>query len=174
YEYALDAVALLVERGLVLEYTILGEGDYREAIVFAARQHGLLQRGIVRLLGAVPREEVVDHYRHAHVLLHAAVDEGFCNSVLEAQAMQLPVVASDAGGLPENLADGITGFIVPRRDVRAMADRMWQLAHDPVLYEKLSAAGRERVAERFELGRQIAGFVALYRELSQYFIARQQ
>ena len=59
YEFALDAVAELHQSGLPVKYTIVGDGPYREAIHFAARQWGLLQTGVVRFAGAVLRREVV-------------------------------------------------------------------------------------------------------------------
>ena len=99
-------------------------------------------------------------------MVHAALDEGFCNAVIEAQAMALPVVTSDSGGLPENVEDGITGYVVPQRDTDAMAARIALLARDPALRATLGAAGRERALARFDLRDQTSAFVALYRELA--------
>lgn len=166
YEFALDAVARLVSAGVNIEYTIVGEGDYREALEFAAHQHGLIESGMVRFVGAVPRRDVPRYYQAADVMLHLALHEGFCNAVIEAQAMGVPVVASDAGGLPENVADGVTGFIVPRRDSAAAAEKLLELAADPALRQRMGAAGRERAAQAFDLSQQIAAFVALYRDMT--------
>ena len=58
----------------------------------------------------------------ADVCVQPSLSEGFCVSVIEAQAMGLPVVCTDADGLPENVAHGVTGFVVPRRDAPALAD----------------------------------------------------
>jgi colanic acid/amylovoran biosynthesis glycosyltransferase len=99
----------------------------------------------------------------ADVLLHAAVSEGFCYVAVEAQAMELPVVTSDADGLPENVADGQTGFVVPRRGARALADRLVHLAADPSLRATMGRAGRERARTVFDPSRQIAQFEELYR-----------
>jgi colanic acid/amylovoran biosynthesis glycosyltransferase len=93
------------------------------------------------------------------------VSEGFCNAVLEAQAMQLPVVASDADGLPENVAHGQTGFIVPRRNPAALADKLALLAGDMELRRKMGAAGRARVEDCFTLPQQIAAFDRFFREM---------
>ena len=105
---------LLADQGLHCEYRIVGDGDYLGAIGFARHQLGL--ESLVQLLGALGQPEVRDQMLWADVFLHAAVSEGFCNAVIEAQAMMLPVVCSDAGGLSENVVDGETGFVVPRRD----------------------------------------------------------
>ena len=161
FEFALAAVRLLHEQGIDCEYRIVGTGSYLGALTFARHQMGLEK--IVHFLGALPPEGVREEMAGADVLLHAAVSEGFCNAVLEAQAMALPVVASDAGGLPENVVDGKTGFVTPRRDPGAMAEKLRQLAQDPNLRKALGAAGRSRVAESFQLQQQIAAFERLYR-----------
>ncbi|HUF99502.1 MAG TPA: glycosyltransferase, partial [Ilumatobacter sp.] len=98
HEFALDAVARLHRAGLPVTYTIVGQGAYEEAIRFAAHQLGLVEAGVVRFAGTVARESVADFYREADVLLHASTDEGVSNVLIEAQAMELAVVASAAAG----------------------------------------------------------------------------
>lgn len=166
YEFAIDAVALAVQEGLELEYTIVGEGPYEEPIRFAARQWGLLDNGVIKFMGAVPREVVAKYLSDADMMIHSAIEEGFCNAVIEAQAAGLPVIASDAGGLPENVEDGVTGFIVPRRNPEAMTEKIMLLARDPELRLKMGKAGRERALNRFDLKTQISAFVALYQEMT--------
>lgn len=165
YEFALDAIAELVKSGVTVMYSVLGEGGYRDAIVFAANQHGLIKDGSVHLAGAVPREHVRTHMKQADIFLHSAVEEGFANAVIEAQAMGIPVVTSDAGGLPENVEDGVTGFVVPRRDPKAMAEKLALLAGDPALRKRMGEAGRKRAMELFDLRDQTEKFVRLYNEL---------
>jgi hypothetical protein len=79
--------------------------------------------------------------------------------------MGLPVVCSDAGGLPENIDDGVTGFVVPRRDAGALADRLARLASDPTLREQLGTSARRRAETRFDVEHQLDRFDGLYREL---------
>jgi len=167
YEFALDAIALVRTAGIRVQYTILGEGSFKEAILFAAQQHGLLESGDVTFVGAVPREQVLNYYAKADIFLHAALEEGFCNAVIEAQAMGLPCVVSDAGGLPENVEDGITGFVVPRRNPTAMAEKLLLLVGDPEVRKQMGEAGRRRVADRFDLRDQIRKFRDFYEQLAQ-------
>jgi colanic acid/amylovoran biosynthesis glycosyltransferase len=101
----------------------------------------------------------------ADVFLHPAVSEGFCNAVIEAQAMTLPVVCSDADGLAENVAHGRTGFVVPRRDPDALAAPLIELAADRALRRRIGRAGRERVLSRFTLPDQIRAFDTFYRSV---------
>jgi colanic acid/amylovoran biosynthesis glycosyltransferase len=163
YEFALDAVARVRAAGIPIEYTIYGDGPYVEPVRYAIEQLGLVDN--VRLAGAVSRERMPAAYAEADVMVHAALHEGFCNAVIEAQAMKLPVVTSDAGGLPENVSHGETGFVVPKRDADAMATRLIELARDPALRERLGNAGRVRALARFDLDRQADAFIRLYKEL---------
>jgi len=162
YEFALDAVALLVARGVPVHYLILGAGSYQEAILFAAEQHNLLANEHVTFVGYVARENVVDYYARADVMLHAALEEGFCNAVIEAQAMEVPVVTSDAGGLPENVEHGVTGLVVPRRDAKALADGLERLWRDPDLRRQMGKAGRERALRLYDIDQQVQAFARLY------------
>jgi glycosyltransferase involved in cell wall biosynthesis len=116
----------------------------------------------VRLLGSRPREAVLDQIRAADVFVHASVSEGFSNGLLEAQAMELPAVSSDADGARENLCDGETGFVVPRRDPEALADKVLLLAREPELRLRMGRAGRRRVLKHFRPQDQTDAFLELY------------
>jgi colanic acid/amylovoran biosynthesis glycosyltransferase len=143
-----------------VEYRVVGDGAQREALYFAQRELGL--QTAVAFLDAAAPEEVRRTLRWADIFLHAAVAEGFSNAVLEAQAMELPVVSSDSCGLPENVVDGVTGFVVPRRDSVALADRILELAVQPDLRQKMGRAGRRHVSVEFNPGKQIDAFEELY------------
>jgi colanic acid/amylovoran biosynthesis glycosyltransferase len=161
YENALLAVRSLRGEGVPVEYRIAGDGDYLGAIAFA--RYRLKLEDSVHLLGSQSREEIRREMQSADVLLHAAVSEGFCNAVIEAQAMELPVVCTDADGLPENVADGETGFVVSRRSPLALTARLSQLAKDSELRRRMGEAGRRRVLAHFLLADQISRFDRFYR-----------
>lgn len=161
YEWGLQAIQKLIEKGIHTEYRIIGDGASLEAVMFACHQMGL--EDAVQWLGALPRTGVREQMQWADVFLHSAVSEGFCNAVLEAQSMALPVVCTDADGLPENVAHGGTGFVVPRRDPEAIAARLTQLAGDPTLRQRMGTAGRERVLSHFRISHQIDSFERMYR-----------
>ena len=117
------------------------------------------------MAGAQSRSEVKKGMGWADVCVHSAVSEGFCNAVMEAQAMALPVVCTDADGLSENVADEITGFVVPRREPRPLAERLFLLARQPELRQKMGREGRKRVLADFRLEKQIAEFDRLFRQV---------
>lgn len=164
YEYGLEAIRVLLEQGIHCEYRIIGDGDYFEAIAFARHQLGI--ENDVSILGALSPQEVKMQMEWADLFMHPAVSEGFCNAVLEAQAMKLPVVCTDADGLSENILDGCTGFVVARREAKSLATKIGLLAQDPVLRESMGRAGRQRVLEKFQLANQIEAFANLYLDLS--------
>ena len=164
YDYALEAVRFLITSGLKVRYRIVGPmGDAEDAIRYAIDDMRLSE--VVTIAGPASRESVRSHYEWADIYLHPSVQEGISNAVLEAQSMQLPVVVSDAGALPEAVEDGVTGFLVPRRDARAMAEKIKLLADDPALRGQMGQAGRKRVLEKFRIEDQIDKFYTLYRNL---------
>jgi len=163
YEYAIEAIHLLTSQGIRAELRILGAGRALESLAFA--RHQLALEASVQFLGGGTRAQVRAALLGADVFLHASVSEGFGNAVLEAQAMALPVVCSDAGGLSENVADDETGFVVPRRNAPALAEKLALLARDPALRRRLGAAGRQRVNQHFRLDDQLQAFDEFYRHV---------
>jgi len=141
YEDALEAIRRLRDAGISVEYRIVGEGSYREAIAYARHEMGLEES--VCFLGPLPPANIKREMLWADVFLHAAVSEGFCNAVIEAQAMKLPVVCTDADGLPENVSDGETGFVVPRRNPEALAHGLSRLSADPPLRERMGGGAAD-------------------------------
>jgi len=83
--------------------------------------------------------------------------------VLEAMAMERPVVATDVGGVTEQLTEGEHGFVVPPRDPKAIADRVLTVLEDPARAESLGSAARERVVERFSVERIAERTAAVFR-----------
>jgi len=163
HEYAVEALARLRDEGIHWQYRIVGEGDHRDAVAFAAHDLGVQDR--VELIGAQDRAGVEDAMRWADLFVHPSVSEGFCVAAAEAQAMALPVVASDADGLPENVAHDETGFVVPRRDAIALADRITALARDPGRLAAMGAAARARAERQLDVHAQIDEFDAVYERL---------
>jgi colanic acid/amylovoran biosynthesis glycosyltransferase len=164
YPTALHALALLRERGVEFEYRIAGAADYGEGkieTVFAIHDHGL--EDAVELLGPVSQHEVREQLDWCDVLLHAAVSEGFCNAALEAQAMGVPVVCTEA--IAGNVLDGKTGLVTGARDEVGLASALELLARTPRLRRRLGVAGRRRAQLEFGTDEQIARFSDWYREL---------
>ena len=82
--------------------------------------------------------------------------------LLEAAASGVPAIGSRVGGIPEGIADGETGFLVPERDPAALAERIAALLDDRNLRARMGAAARVRAELRFDLGRQTAALEEMY------------
>lgn len=123
-------------------------------------------------LGLADRVRWAGHRRNVPQLLPAfdifvqpSLHEGLPNTVLEAMAAGLPVVATAVGGTPEAVVDGETGLLVPSRDPDALARAIIQLLGDRDLRRKMGQAGRDRVAEFFSVERMVEETERLYEQL---------
>jgi glycosyltransferase involved in cell wall biosynthesis len=108
-------------------------------------------------------QRVANFYQAADVYVHAARVDTFPNAVLEALACGTPVVASAVGGIPEQVDDGASGFLVAPADVTSMAARIEQLICDPNLQQRMSRHAREAARARFDLERSADSYLDWYR-----------
>jgi N-acetyl-alpha-D-glucosaminyl L-malate synthase BshA len=142
-----DAVLLMV-----------GEGPERSAAQALARRLGLQDR--VRFLGVY--ESLADLVSRADVFLLPSELESFGLSALEAQACAVPVVGSDAGGLPEVVKHAETGFLLPVGDVEGMASRTLEILKDDERRREMGRAGRKRVESLFGADRVVSQYERFY------------
>ena len=91
--------------------------------------------------------------------------EGLARSVIEAMAYRVPPIVTDSGGSPELVVDGVSGFVVPPRDARSIADAIERLFRDPELRRRMGDAARERIATDFRNEDTVLKTIALYEEL---------
>ncbi|RYE26057.1 MAG: colanic acid biosynthesis glycosyltransferase WcaL [Sphingobacteriales bacterium] len=160
YDNALQAMRHLKDQGIPFHYTIVGDGEHLRAMQFMIQDLRLEKN--ITLAGSLNRDAIKILLNNSHLFLQASVSEGFCNAVIEAQAMGLPVVATDAGGLPENVVDGVTGFIVSRWDAKAMADKIAWCYQNRNTLVQMGEQGKQRVKEHFRVEDQINKFVEFY------------
>jgi glycosyltransferase involved in cell wall biosynthesis len=117
----------------------------------------------VRFLGEVPHEQVPEVLQQLDIFAMPSTYEGFGVAALEAEAMEMPVVASRIHGIPDVVVDGETGLLVPPRDRQALAAALERLATDADLRRRLGQAGRAFVAEQYSWEENTAQMEALYR-----------
>lgn len=160
-EYTLQALTILKDRGIEFRYTIIGEGTEYERLVFAAHQLGI--RAQVHFAGRVPHEQIKSYYEQADIYLQYSIQEGFCNAVLEAQAMGLWCIVSDAEGLPENVLHEQSGWVVPKRQPQQLAQQIQQvLQMDEESLNEIRQFAMQRVREEFNLEKQQREFLLFY------------
>jgi glycosyltransferase involved in cell wall biosynthesis len=117
-----------------------------------------------RVVFVPPTDRPLAFYRLATVAALPSRIEGLSQSLLEAMALALPVVASDAGGNPDLVTSGTTGLLVPPRDPAAWAEGLARVLDDGALARRLATAGRELVRREFTLERSAERTEAVYRE----------
>jgi colanic acid/amylovoran biosynthesis glycosyltransferase len=158
----IKALAILKEQGLNFRYKIIGEGAEYERIAFAAYQLDL--KDDVQFLGKLPHEEVKKELESATIYLQYSIQEGFCNAVLEAQAMGKLCIVSNAEGLPENVLDGITGWVAPKYNPQVLSETIQKvLALNPEQKKLIAETAQMRVKEEFNIEKQQREFVEFYR-----------
>lgn len=117
-------------------------------------------------------EAVARYYQAADLYLHAARADTFPVTVLEALACGTPVVATAVGGIPEQVEDGVTGFLVPRADAEALAARVEQLLGDHELALSMSARAATVARQRFNLNCQASEYLEWYKAVVESWQAK--
>jgi len=111
--------------------------------------------------------EVARYYQAADLYLHAARTDTFPTVVLEALACGTPVIATSVGGIPEQIDEGRTGFLVPLGDTVAMAARIGQVLDDDGLRRQMSEAAVDSVQRHFTVRRMVDDYIDWYAEILQ-------
>jgi len=161
--FLIEAVAQLRPRHPQIRLVVAGDGFERPQLEALADR--LQVRDITTFLGWVSNRELPPYFRACAVSAIPSLEEGFGIPAAEAMGCEAPVVATDAGGLPEVVEDGVTGFVVPKGDATALAAALDKLLSDPALRERMGRAGRERALARFDWMGVAERFELLYRQL---------
>ena len=160
--HLIEAAHLVVRDLPDVRFVILGEGELREALEHQVRELHLEKH--VLLPGF--RTDVIGCIKGFDLFAMSSITEGLGTSLLDAMACGRPIVATSAGGIPEVVADGDTGLLVPPRDDRAMARAMVDLLNDRGRRERMGAAGLARARARFTVDRMIELTAAVYARLA--------
>lgn len=159
----LASFARLLQRHPNVVLTIAGDGPDRGALERQAEALGL--GAAVRFVGWVPRDDVPALLNSATMLVLPSRAEGFPIVALEAAQLARPVVASDVDGIPEVIAHGEAGLLVPCDDVGALTDAIASLLAAPEAARRMGEAARRRVLGEFAMEHVTDQYDALYRTL---------
>ncbi|MEO8089784.1 MAG: glycosyltransferase family 4 protein [Gemmatimonadales bacterium] len=162
--FLIEAAAQLKPSFPDLQVVLAGDGFERPELMRLAEGLGL--GSDVTFLGWVPNTELPPYYRAAAVSVIPSLEEGFGIPAAEAMGCEVAVVASDAGGLPEVVENGVTGLVVPRGDSTALAQAIGSLLADPERRRAMGQAGRARALEMFDWDRSAEKFEQIYREVA--------
>ena len=150
------------------KFLIAGGGPLRQELEQLVRRLDL-QKAVV-FLGFLGQSQLREMYEKAHIFMHPSElppdsnEEGVPNSMLEAMASGLPVVATRHGGIPEAVTDGVNGLLVPERDDEGLAKSLLKLVQDPALWKALGASASRTVTMEFAQPRQIESLESAYFE----------
>jgi glycosyltransferase involved in cell wall biosynthesis len=166
HEEYLEAAALLAPRHPAMRFVIVGEASRGEESYEASIRERATQLNLgaaVRFAGF--RGDVPDVLAAFDIFAFPSHAEAFGVVLIEAMAMERPVVSSNCDGVLDIVVDGETGLFVPPKDAPALAAAIARLAADPALRAAMGRAGRNRVEAFFDQRKQTDAILAVYREL---------
>jgi sugar transferase (PEP-CTERM/EpsH1 system associated) len=151
-----------------LRLVIIGNGPLRE------KSCRLLEEAGAEMLAWLPgeRSDIPELMRSFDVFVLPSIAEGISNTILEAMASGLPVVATNVGGNPELVVNGETGILVPPSDPIAMAAAIQSYLTEPAKVQRHGHAGRKRIEENFSIVRMVEGYLSVYDEVLQIATAQ--
>jgi glycosyltransferase involved in cell wall biosynthesis len=160
--HLIESAVLVVRQVPDTRFVIAGEGELRPALERAIKEHHLEKH--VLLAGFRP--DVLSVHKAFDIFAMSSVTEGLGTSLLDAMACAKPVVATSAGGIPEVVVDGETGFLVPPRDHEAMAAALVKLLRDEDLRRRMGQAGLARVRRKFSAERMVQETLRVYKRVA--------
>lgn len=171
HRYLVEACARLKVKGLDLLVHLVGQGSLLGVLKDQVNKAGLQEN--FRFNGPLPRPRVIELLAASDVIVQSSVHtargarEGIPVSLMEGMASGLPVVASGISGIPELVENDVSGFLVPPRDSFALADALERLHGQPELRRKMGLAGRERVRRDFNLHRNAATLIEMFKQAGE-------
>lgn len=169
FSYAIQAVAHLLAASRPVSYVIVGDGPSRNEL--EAQIHELDLSAHVTLVGWKRHDEALQLLELSHLLLVPSVtardgdEEGIPNVAKEAMALGLPVVATKHGGIPELVRDGVSGYLVPERDVESLVSCLTHLMDHRERWTMMGRAGRRVVEDHFDVSKLSTELETLYRDV---------
>lgn len=168
-EYGIRAVMKLAKAKPNIEYHVVGDGPLREELQQLIQE---LDAGdTVKLQGWKHQQEIVELLDNADILLAPSVtskdgdQEGIPVALMEAMARGLPILSTLHSGIPELIENGVSGFLVPERDVDALAEKLEYLIDHPEIWAEIGRAGRAYVEKHYDIDKLNDRLVEIYREL---------
>lgn len=163
HETILEAVRLLKPRFPNVRYLFVGEGPLRSTLESQAQEFQVSDQ--IHFLGF--RTDSESLIKHCEIFCLPSHSEGLSSAILAAMAAGLPVIATETGGIPELVEDGVTGILVPPRNPTRLGQALARLFEAETLRREMGQAGRRRVESEFTLSKKLDRTEDLYRRLLQ-------
>lgn len=165
-QYGIQAVAQLVKKYPGIEYRIIGDGPLKTKLESLTKKLNIC--GNVKLIGWKQQEEIIELIEESDILLAPSItgkdgdQEGIPVAIMEALAQGLPVISTYHSGIPELIEDGVSGLLVPERNIDALAEKLEYLIQHPEIWPTMGRAGRKRVEENFNIDKLNDQLVKIY------------
>jgi glycosyltransferase involved in cell wall biosynthesis len=146
-----------------IKLILVGGGPEEEELKLLVKSLNLSEH--VNFVGPIPHHTVPEYLNSFDIYIALSENESFGVAIIEASACGVPVIVSDVGGLPEVVEDGKTGYIVPRNNPEAAADKMLKLLNNEHLRKKMGEAGRQFVLNNYDWKKNADKMERLYTEI---------
>lgn len=144
----LGAFGPLAKDGPQVKLALVGHAPRERRIRRKLRAEGLENRVI--MVGGVPAAEIASYLNATDLFVFPSFNEGLPNVIKEACSCALPIVATNVGGIPEIVKDGVNGLLVPAQDVNALLLAIRKMVADPELLSKFGSAARESISREYD------------------------
>ena len=158
HQYLVDAVADVSIKYEKVVLMIAGEGPERESLLAQAREKEIEQNLI--LLGNI--DDVPGFLSILDIYVHPSLLEGFSNAILEAKASKVPIIATNVGGNPEMVRDGVDGLLVNPNDKKQISNGILSILSNDIIREKFILRGYQCVQERFVFNSMLSLYIKYY------------
>jgi len=162
--HLIEAAAVVIQKVPDARFVIAGEGELRPQLERLIKERHLEKH--VFLAGFRP--DILSVHKAFDIFVMSSITEGLGTSLLDAMACGKPIVATTAGGVPEVVADGRTGILVPPRDHETMAAAIVKLLTEETARAEMGAAGLARVRTLFSAERMVQDTLAVYRRVAMH------
>jgi len=161
YTSVIIALKSLKDRNVNFEYVIIGDGPEEEKLKYFVYEFGLVNQ--VVFTGKISQSKIINYFENSDIYIQYSLQEGFCNAVLEAQAMGVLPIVSDAEGLSENVLHKETGWVVPKYKPKLLTKQL--LASIQISEKeknKMTINAIDRVSTEFNIEKQQKEFIEFY------------
>ncbi|SHH39059.1 glycosyltransferase family 4 protein [Winogradskyella jejuensis] len=161
YQYAVDAIKQLKEKGYNVHYTLIGPSSPTEALLFQI--HQLSVEDSISFVGQLNQEDLLKALKKQDILLLPSLGEGIANVALEAMSMGLPVISTNCGGMAEVVKHKETGWLIPMRNTDAIAEAVIDFnSTSESELKSITNNAYKFVKNEFDFKNNISKFISLY------------
>lgn len=163
--YGLKSIKLLLDKNprLRIKYKIIGDGPLEKCLKQIVKDLNL--NNVVNFLGAGDQKSVIRQMEMSSIFLLPSIAEALPVVLMEAQAMRLPVITTDVGGISEVIINNKSGFIVPARDIKAMAEKLKYLIDHQKIWSQMGECGRKFVEERYDINKLNLRLISIFQNV---------